>query len=246
MQSFWVLILLIISSSLPIVAIYIWIRLAKLPLSVIQFLFALLAGAAAFFPALLMQDLLDISFSTATRTAFFYQYFIRIALSEELSRLIMLFIFFWISGKIKPEKDSVKKGTLIGLIAGFGFSLLESSRHAASGMDLSLIFFRVFTAALHGACGSRIGAAAVLFPKNPVQAILRILTATAIHGIYNFMVIMPNLSSVVAIIIALTALITAIMSVRGSWTEEDDPAVNNEILQQALPQALLDKTKDNQ
>jgi len=232
MSGSWVLVILVLVSSLPVIAVYIWFLSAKYQLSLVQFLLALLAGAAAIFPALVLQDLLNFSFTASIRVQLFYQFFIRVALIEELSRLLMMFIFLWISAlffkatHIKPDEDpnhnhticAVKKGTAIGLIGGLGFSILESARHMASHMDIGLLLLRFFTAALHGACGSRIGAAAVLFRTNPIQSTLRIFTATAIHGIYNFMVTIPGIPVIAAFLIAVSALISALLILRGGWT----------------------------
>jgi len=233
MPNTWVLIALILISSLPVAAAYIWFRAIKYQFSPVRFLFALLAGASAFFPALFMQDLLNFRLAAGTRSELFYQVFVRVALTEELSRLLMLLIFFWISSKIKtddalnqaPSFNTVNRGTAIGLVAGLGFAILESARYAAEGMDISVVLLRFFTAALHGACGSRIGAAAVLIRTNPGLAILRIITATAIHGVYNFLVSIPGIPSFGAILIALSALATAIMTIRGS---SSDPAIDKD------------------
>ena len=225
MSSSWVLIILILASSLPVVVVYIWFRIVKYQLSLNKFLFALLAGAAAIFPALLLQNLFELSSVGGGRRFLFYDVFIRIAFTEELSRLLMLFVFFWISGFFKPEErlnqpvtfNTVKRGTAIGLIAGLGFAILESARIAASTMDTGLLILRFFTAApLHGACGSRIGAAAVLFRSNPIQALLRIITATAIHGVYNLMIQNPGLPLIAAVLIAFSALVTAILTISGN------------------------------
>jgi RsiW-degrading membrane proteinase PrsW (M82 family) len=214
------MIILILISSIPVIVVYVWYRLAKYQLSLVQFLFALLAGAAAFFPALFLQDLLNISFSATGRGPLFYQFFIRIALTEELSRLLMLLIFFLVCNLLKPAVNTVKKGTAIGLVAGFGFAILENAGYAASDMRIGIVLLRFFTIALHGACGSRIGAAAILFRSNPVQAFLCFFSATAIHGIYNFMVTIPGIPSIAAVFIAISALTTAILTIRGSWDQE--------------------------
>ena len=241
MYGTWVLIVLILISSFPVIAVYIWFRLAKYPFSLTRFLFALLAGAAAFFPALILQEFLTLPASVHGRAALFYEIFIRVALSEELSRLFMLFIFFLLSSLIaketpnKPVKDQdqplddniVKKGTATGLIAGLGFAILESARFAASDLDTNLVLLRIFTAALHGACGSRIGAAAVMFRTNPIRALLRILTATVIHGVFNFLITIPGFPSIAAILIALSALTTTILVIRGGWDDESLPEGHN-------------------
>jgi len=214
-----VLLVSIFISSLPIVAVYIWLRSAKYQVSTVWFLFALLTGATAFFPALILQEFVIFSSFTQGRAALFFNYFIRIALTEELSRLLMLVIFFWINSQFQKEPiTEISRGATAGLIAGFGFSILESARYAAGGLDISIMFLRIFTAALHGACGSRIGAAAILFRTNPVKALLRIFTAVAIHGVYNFMVTMPGLLSIAAFLIAVSALITAILTIRSEHT----------------------------
>ena len=243
MSGSWVLIVLIVVSSLPIIAVFIWFRAAKYRLPLIQFSFALLAGAAAFFPALVMQSVLSVTSVTHGRMALFYEYFVRVAFTEELSRLILLFIFFWINSRINPDEslskpltfNMVKKGTAVGLIAGLGFSILESARYAASDMALSIVLLRFFTAALHGACGSRIGAAVALFPKNPAQALLRIVTAVTIHGIYNFMVTIPGIPSIAAILIAVSALFTVITPLKGGWSRASSEPKNT----------AIDKTAEN-
>jgi RsiW-degrading membrane proteinase PrsW (M82 family) len=231
MYGSWFLLILILVSSLPMIAVYVWFRIAKYPFSLIRFLFALLAGAAAFFPALILQRLIDFPLS-AGRTALFYHGFVRIAFTEELSRLLILLVFFFISGRIKSAVSSnqsvsynaVKKASATGLIAGLGFALLENAVYAASNINVLLL--RVFTVVLHGACGSRIGAAAVMLRTNPIQALLRVITATAIHGVYNLMVSLPCLPSIMAVLVALSAFFTAVMTIHGGWLENSDSTLD--------------------
>jgi RsiW-degrading membrane proteinase PrsW (M82 family) len=226
MLSSWVLFVLILIQLLPVIIVYIWFRLAKYQISLIQFLFALLAGAAAIFPALILQGFLTFNILSQGRLALFYNFFIRISLTEELSRLLMLFIFFFIGFRIKPPADGsqqssfnvIKRGTAIGLIAGLGFAILESATYAASKMSVSFVLLRILAAALHAACSSRVGCAVVIFRKNPSQAITHFLTAVAIHGVYNLMVYTQSLlPSIAAVLITLSALITSILSIRGGW-----------------------------
>jgi RsiW-degrading membrane proteinase PrsW (M82 family) len=228
-----VLLVIILISAIPVIAVYIWYRLAKYQFSLIWFLFALLAGAAAFFPALFLQSLLNIPISAGGRLALFYQFFIRIASTEEASRLLMLFIFFYISARISgslakegaqqfPSWDKVRKGAAGGLVAGLGFALFETAVYGASNADVLLL--RAFTAApLHAACGSRVGAAAVVFRSNPFQAIMRFLTAIAIHGIYDFMAALPGFSRLMAVLIALSAAATSVLTIRSNWNNEATP-----------------------
>ena len=228
MYGSWVLFVLILISSLPVIAVYVWFRLAKYQFSLVRFLFALIVGAAAFFPALILQRYLAFTLPPG-RAALFFHFFVRIAFTEELSRLLMLFLFFFIINRVKPNENSaqplsfnvMKRGTAIGLVAGLGFSILENAVYAAS--DTGVLFLRIFTAALHGACGSRIGAAAVMFRTNPAQALFRVLTATAIHGVYNFMVAIPGLPSIAAVLVAVSALITSILTIRGGWSSNENP-----------------------
>jgi Predicted membrane protein len=229
-----VLLVIILISAIPVIAVYIWYRLAKYQFSLIWFLFALLAGAAAFFPALFLQNLLNFSISAGGRLDLFYQFFVRIASTEEMSRLLMLFIFFFASGRIAKESartfgterfsswGTIRKGAAGGLVAGLGFALLETSIYGAS--NASVLLLRAVTAApLHAACGSRVGVAAVMFRSNPFQAFIRLLTAIAIHGIYNFMAALPGFPSLMAVLIALSAVASSILTIRSSWNNEESP-----------------------
>jgi RsiW-degrading membrane proteinase PrsW (M82 family) len=227
---------MLIVSSFPVIAVYIWYRFAKYPVSLIKLLITLLIGAAAIFPAILLQNLVSLFSPSGNRAALFYEFFFRIAFSEELSRMMLLFIFFLLAGLLKPKEDSqplswssVKMGTALGLVAGLGFAILENAVYSASSMDINLLLLRAVTAApIHAACGSRVGSAAIMLRTNPAQAIFRLLSATAIHGIYNLMVTMPGFPIILAILIAFSALITAILSIKGSWEGEGlDKTVKN-------------------
>ncbi|MCL2175246.1 MAG: hypothetical protein FWB73_04280, partial [Treponema sp.] len=44
--------------------------------------------------------------------------------------------------------------------------------------------------------------------------------AVAIHGIYNMMITMPGFAPLAAILIAVSALITAILAIRGGWSDD--------------------------
>jgi RsiW-degrading membrane proteinase PrsW (M82 family) len=121
-----------------------------------------------------------------------------------------------------PSWGDVKKGAATGMIAGFGFSILESAVYAASASDPGIILLRAVTAApLHGACGSRVGMCAITFRSNLFQSIMRLLTAVAIHGIYNFMILLPGLPSVAAILISLSAFASSVLIIKGSWEAEN-------------------------
>ena len=238
-----VILILIFISSIPVIIVFIWLRAGKYQFSIARFFFALLAGATAVFPALILQRYLALSFTVRGRAAVFYEFFVRIALAEEISRLIIMIIFFWISGLLKREDGitknlsfrAINKATAAGLIAGLGFAIIESAGYGAASMDMGLVLRRFFTAALHAACGARIGAAAVLFRTSPIQAIMRIITATAIHGVYNMMIGLPGVPSIAAIMIAVSALISSISAIRGGWNEDTASSADTS--------AALDKNK---
>jgi RsiW-degrading membrane proteinase PrsW (M82 family) len=229
MPGFWIMLIILLISSIPVIAVYAWFRLAEYPFSVVRFLLALLAGAASFFPALVLQPLINFTINAGSRIQLFYHVFVRIAFTEELSRLLLLFIFFIISGRITQDGigqpytwGAVKKAAATGLIVGLGFAILENAVYSLRDIDFWLLLLRAVTAApLHAACGARVGMSAIMFKDYPFQAILRLLTATAIHGIYNFMIVVPGIPSILAILIALTALASSIMVIRGSWTVEN-------------------------
>lgn len=223
--------MIILISSIPVIAVYLWFHLAKYQFKLVRFLFALLAGAATFIPALILQQFLIIPSLTLGRTALLYEFFVRIAFTEEMCRLLMISIFY-LAGNLIIKRNSVKpdepvsqqltfnefkKGSAIGLVAGLGFALLESVRFTVSSLDTGILFLRIFSAfPLHASCGSRVGAAAVMFRSHPKQALLRIITATAIHGVYNFMLELPfGIPSITAILIALSAFITSVLNIRG-------------------------------
>jgi RsiW-degrading membrane proteinase PrsW (M82 family) len=239
MSGLLILLVSVLISSFPLFLIYIWFRAAKYQFTLAWFLLAALTGATAFFPALLLQELFSVSAFTG-RAALFFDIFIRVAFTEEISRLLMFFIFLWISNKNtekplafnaekKGNTNEVSRGTAAGLVAGLGFAILESARYTVSSFDISIVFLRLFTAALHGACGSRIGAAAVLLTSNTGQAFLRIFTAIAIHGVFNFLVTIPGMPLIAAFLIALSAMSTTIIMIRGGWNSAEYSAIDKTV-----------------
>ncbi|MDR1318355.1 MAG: PrsW family intramembrane metalloprotease [Treponema sp.] len=225
MVGFVILLLLILVSALPVFAVYLWFRIARYPFSRIKFLFFLLAGAAAFFFALIAQSLFPATESvfsaSINRWNFLRKIFIRVAFTEELGRLIALILLFWTLGRFGGKENSsgygsVSRASAAGLVAGLGFAALEGAVYGA--LDAGTALLRVFTAApLHGACGARVGAAAVMLRERTAQAVFRFLSAVLIHGIYNFMILMPGFPSVAAVIIALSALVSSVLTIRGGF-----------------------------
>ena len=234
MSSIGVLIILLLISSIPAIAVYIWYRLARYQFSLLRFSFSLLAGAISFFPALLLQNFLSARngiFNIANKWGLFAEIFARIAFTEELSRLIILIILVFVLHRLQyirqmeqtlivPQNTELNTHTFsitltsaAGLVAGLGFAIIESVVYGASNPGSALL--RTFTAApLHGACGYRVGSAIAIFRDSPVRSIIRFLSAVIIHGVYNFMLIIPGpLPSIIAVLIALFSLASSILAI---------------------------------
>jgi len=184
---------------------------------------ALLAGAASFFPALLLQNFLRAGsgiFQLSGKWGLFAEIFIRIALTEELSRFLILLILFAIIRRFF-EKPVGLMANAAGLVAGLGFAILESAVYGASSPGNALL--RAFTAApLHGACGSRVGFSVVLLRERPIHGIFRFLSAVAIHGVYNFMLRIPGrFPPIAAVLIAVSALVSTIQVIRSDMKDDN-------------------------
>jgi RsiW-degrading membrane proteinase PrsW (M82 family) len=238
MSGIGVLIILLFVSSIPAIAVFMWFRFARYPFSLPWFSIALLAGAISFFPALLFQNLLIAMNSnsyTMGKWGLIAEIFVRIAFTEEFSRLLILIILFfsirWFISGLRQAQPSNEANTIsavtvasaAGLIAGLGFAILESAVYGASNPENALL--RTFTAApLHGACGFRVGSSAALFREKPIQAVFRFLSAVVIHGIYNFMLIIPGFfPTIAAILIVLFALATSILAIHNGMKGENAP-----------------------
>lgn len=232
MSGIGVLLILLFVSSIPAIAVFMWFRFARYPFSLPRFSISLLAGAISFFPALLLQNLFAARngiFHIIGKWSLIAEIFFRIAFTEEFSRLlilcILIFAFRRLSAIVPPDSNTaVSAGTIAGasgLIAGLGFAILESAVYGASNPGNALL--RIFTAApLHGACGFRVGSSVAMFREHSVQALFRFLTAVIIHGIYNFMLIIPGFFPLIAaILIALSALATAIVTIQRGMKGEN-------------------------
>jgi RsiW-degrading membrane proteinase PrsW (M82 family) len=136
-----VLIILLFVSSIPAIAVFMWFRFARYPFSLPWFSISLLAGAVSFFPALLFQNLLsaiNAHFYTMGKWGLIAEIFVRIAFTEEFSRLLILMVLFfsirrfnsWLQQSQPPNDTNISTVTMAsaaGLIAGLGFAILESA-----------------------------------------------------------------------------------------------------------------------
>ena len=242
MSGVGILFILLLVSSIPAIAVFIWFRFARYPFSPVRFLVSLLAGAASLFPALFLQNMFPAGSGilyVSGKWGIFVEIFVRIAFTEELSRFLILIILFCVFRRfsrpaVQPEQSmngqqdpltdvnisALTMAGATGLVAGLGFAIFESAIYGAANPGNVLL--RAFTAApLHGACGFRVGSSIEMVKKNPVQGISRFLSAALIHGVYNFMIIIPgSLTSVAAVLIALSGLATAILGIRTGMGEQ--------------------------
>jgi RsiW-degrading membrane proteinase PrsW (M82 family) len=240
MSSINVLLLLIFISALPVFSLYLWFRFSRFSLPLHWFLLFLLAGAVSLLIALVLQRLLpDVPPGTGGTGRVLYTVFCKVALAEETGRLLVFLAFFRLAARFSlpsggngnlvpwsrnspgtslhaaaPEPGF--RGALAGLIAGLGFAVIENASYGAA--DMGVAFIRAFTAApLHGACGARVGAAAADLRGNPFPALWRFLSAVAIHGMYNFMILLSGVPWVLAILLAFSAFASSILSIRAGF-----------------------------
>jgi RsiW-degrading membrane proteinase PrsW (M82 family) len=214
MDGLWVLLLLIFIAALPVVPVYVWFRVRQFPIPPVWFLLSLLAGAFSLLIAALIQGFFSMVLNT--RGSLLFNIFIRIALTEETGRLLMLCFLFWLETRIRnmafhvpaydaPSLGPAAFGVATGLLTGLGFAIIESASYGA--VDISIALLRAFTAApLHGACGARVGYGVIIFKHAPYRGLWRFLSAVAIHGMYNLMVINPGIPPFLPVLIALSAL----------------------------------------
>jgi RsiW-degrading membrane proteinase PrsW (M82 family) len=235
MSGVWILFFLILISALPVFLLYIWLRSRRYRFSLLWFAAALLAGAVSLLLALFIQSLIPRPelYAANSRGGLLREVFLRIALTEELGRFAVLFVFFPAARRFGrglpagpaddggPGPAGGAYGSLTGLLAGLGFVLIESASYGSADAGVALL--RAFTSApLHGACGARVGKAALNIGSAPLRSITGFLSAVAIHGAYNFMILLPGFSPVLAILIAFSALASTMLLI-GNPSAGGDP-----------------------
>ncbi|MDR2151030.1 MAG: PrsW family intramembrane metalloprotease [Spirochaetaceae bacterium] len=214
MQGLWVLGLLIGIAALPLLPLYLWFRMSKFPLSTKHFLLALLTGAFSLVLALALQLIFSGVAYRPTLGAVLGEVFLRIALTEELGRFFALLLFFFFEKIVIKEKaQAVPVRAAVGLVAGFGFALVESASYGAADLNNALV--RAVTAApLHGACGARVGRVFSLYAIKPVTAFVQFISAVGIHGLYNLLVISPGIAGIVPVFVSFAALVASMQAMR--------------------------------
>jgi RsiW-degrading membrane proteinase PrsW (M82 family) len=220
MNGLWVLLLLIAISALPLLAVAIWIRVRRFPITLPWFLLALLGGAISLGLAAILQSLFPKN-DEAAMGSLLFKIFVQIALTEELGRLGVFSLLFGLARRFGKEAEPQAPAfcALTGLVAGLGFAVVETAMYGVGNFSVALV--RAVTAApLHGACGARIGLAVAHLRDAPGMALARFLYAVGIHGMYNFMIVSAGIPQgirpVFPILIAFTALFSTIQLIRYS------------------------------
>jgi RsiW-degrading membrane proteinase PrsW (M82 family) len=211
-----VLLLLIFIAALPVLFLFLWYRRVRCPISPGWFLIFLFGGVSSVFLALILQRLIPILPGSSVRSlgnmgSILFNQFCRIAATEEAARFLVFLVLFPLA-RIKGEQ-AVLRGSAAGLAAGLGFALMESASYGASDMGIALVR-AVTSAPLHGACGARVGAAAAGLGEGPLPVILRFLSAVAIHGMYNIIVLGSGVLALMAVLAAFCALASSILLIR--------------------------------
>jgi RsiW-degrading membrane proteinase PrsW (M82 family) len=217
-KGLWVLFLLIFIAALPVFLVLLWFR--RLKIKGLWFLLSLASGIISLLIAAVIQNFLPFPAAGGQidPSSVLFGVFIRVALVEELSRLITLYPLLRWGHTREGAGGAFVPGALAGLAAGLAFAAVESASYGAA--DIGIVLLRVFTAApLHGACGIRIGAAADLLTgnprKSPVLAAFRFFSAVMIHGIYDLIIAAPGIPAFLSVLIALAALASSLAAIRG-------------------------------
>ena len=217
MKGIWVLLLLILASALPGIIVFLWFRARKSPVTLPWFLLSITSGIVSLLTAAFFQRFFPPGRDELWQL--FFSVFIRIALVEELSRLVTFLPLF--AAAIYARKTIISFGAALGLVSGIGFAILENAFHGIT--DIGVALLRAFTAApLHGACGIRVGVAVFIVNKNPGKAFFYFVSAVLIHGAYNLIIVSPAFPSALAIIIALSALFASLPLLKTNDTDREN------------------------
>jgi RsiW-degrading membrane proteinase PrsW (M82 family) len=215
MNEFTSLLTLIFLAALPIVLAYLWLIIRKYRFNMIWFLCALLAGIISVSIALCIQGLVP-SFIAETFVTLFINIIVRTALPEELSKLLMMFLFIALSKKWKRLNliETKSDGAAAGLVIGLGFALFETAGY--SMLSLELPFLRAVTASpIHAACGIRTGMSAVAFHnRKPASGIWNIVLAILIHTVYNFIILNPGTPRIFLVLLITVSFISSLMHIK--------------------------------
>jgi len=218
MNGIWILLLLILSALLPLIIVFFRFKAGKIQITLPWFLAAIVAGIVSLLAAALIQSLFPHPAKDGLGQLLF-GVFIRIAMAEEASRLLILFPLLRAGNRLKNSEMAFCAA--IGLVAGLGFAAAENASYGMADINITLL--RLFTAApLHGACGLRAGAAVFLAGRNLSRSVFLFGSSVIIHGAYNLMILSPALPSLLSVAIALIALIISLPLLNAAAGENTD------------------------
>ena len=216
MKGIWILLFIILSSALPAILVFFWFRSKKPAVTLPWFLASLAAGFISFLLSALVHDLF---FPKGVDTLWpvLFTIFVRIALVEESSRLVVLLPFLKKSKNSQYNDSSF--GAALGLVAGLGFAVIESAFHGITNVNITVL--RLFTTApLHGACGIRAGKVVFTLRKNPLKAVFLFASTVLIHGTYNLIIVSPAYPSALSAVIAFAALFASFNHLKADNRED--------------------------
>ena len=220
MNSIFILLLLLFASALPVIILYFWIRKgtgeSTIQVTPPWFLCALAAGIVSLLIAALTHRFFPPTGSADRLGSLFFSIFIKVALVEEISRLITLFPLL----KVGNLRRNQSFAAILGLAAGLGFAAAENALYGMADINITLL--RAFTAApLHGACGIRIGAAIFKLNRQPVKAVFLFISALVMHGAYNLIIVSLAVPAIMAVPIALAALFISLPMLKSDFGVEE-------------------------
>jgi RsiW-degrading membrane proteinase PrsW (M82 family) len=100
------------------------------------------------------------------------------------------------------------------MAAGLGFAAAENVFYSVSNPGAAL--WRIFPAALHAACGARIGTALSIGispdKRQALAGISIVFTAILIHAVYNFCLLNPRVPDFIPALLALTSLGSSVLT----------------------------------
>jgi hypothetical protein len=214
MSGAMIILALIVLAFLPAALAVLWFRHRKLAMPPHFVLIFLAGGVLSMIFALFVQSLLPQNDAASFfRLTAFIDLFLRISLTEEGAKLILLLGIF---GLIRcfSRNTVIFEGFAAGagLLSGFAFAAVESAVYAAA--DLNLVLLRMISAVpLHGACGIRCGLAAFSSASKPHLALGRFISAVVLHSFYNFMLPLGGFRAALGILLAIIALVSSAQSI---------------------------------
>jgi RsiW-degrading membrane proteinase PrsW (M82 family) len=203
---------------LPGAAFFVWLRRGgRRTISLLWFLASFAAGLLSAGAGLLLMGVVPIfesaaGINTVGKIAGLYNVFVRTALVEEVSRLIVFSAFFAAARRMNKLPAERSFYVSAAIIAGLGFAAAESVFFALDNFNVVLLR-AITTAPIHAACAARIGAAIwSRRQKESLAAVRNFLYAFALHGIYDYLIPRGGISSIIACACAILNCLSAIAS----------------------------------